>query len=325
MAFFNKTSPGDMIEADLKASLKTRKDIEQKLSSAMAQTVECQATVDQLGRDVADDFAVNAALTAKRAAEDLVTTRTKSLDDLDEKIADLQDAIKELADQKTRRETAAAIEMISKKFTEAGARFDAATAEFIEETRRTADFVLDAHGLTAYLMNAKAEVPAATALIAQILKDRAAQTIAKTARAELIMPEQIAPRQTSAPPARTTMRLFLTQHLGWHDAQGDKHRAPSMHDAELPLDLVGKARALGAAHDLKSDMRAKHFGSKTSAPPAWEHCKFLNDDPRIKSNVAPIMSSHLGNFQVVDRGPPVTGTMRSQPAMAATRSEPIKK
>ena len=155
-----------------------------------------------------------------------------------EKILNLEDAQTEIADQKLRKETAAAIAEISKTVVEAGAVFDIATVKLIAATQRAADFVLDAHGLTAYLMNAKAEVPAATALIAQILKDRAAQTIAGTAKAHLVMPEQIAPRQTFVPPVPTTQRLFLTQHLAWYDSDGDKHRAPSMHDGELPLHLT---------------------------------------------------------------------------------------
>jgi hypothetical protein len=323
MAFFQKTNPADLIDRDLAASIAKRRDIETRLSRAEGQAAESRNVVDELTRDAGDDAAVAAALVSKRASQDLVTAWQKSLDDVNEKILDLQDAVAEIADQKTRRETATAIEVVSKTFTDAGARFDAATAEFIDATRRAADFVLDAHGLTAYLMNAKAEVPAATALIARILKDRAAQTLAKTAPAALVLPEQIAPRQTSAPPAATTMRLFLTQHLGWHDSNGVKHRAPSMHDAELPLDLVAKARALGAAHDLNSDTRAKNHGSKTSAPPDWNHVKWLNN-PKETSNVAPILRHSAFKPHPHVRAP-YTINVPTQPAMVATRSEPIKK
>jgi hypothetical protein len=94
-------------------------------------------------------------------------------------------------------------------------------------------------------------------------------------------------------PAPTTARLFLTQPLGWYDENGKQHVAASMNDHEIPLALVAKARALGAAWDLDSPQRKQHGGSKTSAPPAWAHCKILNENPTAKSNVEPILSSHF--------------------------------
>src|ERR1019366_573321 len=124
-------------------------------------------------------------------------------------------------------------------------------------------------------------------------------------------------------PAPTTARLFLTQHLGFFDEQGGQHPLASMNDAEIPLALVTKARALGAAWDLDSPQRKQHGGSKTSAPPAWAHCKILNENPTAKSNVEPILSSH---FTPVDRGPAYTGTMRQpQTGTAAMRSLPPHK
>jgi hypothetical protein len=113
------------------------------------------------------------------------------------------------------------------------------------------------------------------------------------------------------------MRLFLTQHLGWYDENGKQLVAASMNDVNLPLALVAKARALGAAWDLDSPQRKQHGGSKTSAPPAWSHCKILNDNPTAKTASAPIMSSH---FTPLDRGGPVTGFMRTAPAGPETAS-----
>ena len=84
-------------------------------------------------------------------------------------------------------------------------------------------------------------------------------------------------------PAPTTALLFLTQPLAWYDDGGVRHRAPATHDAEIPLHLVTKARSLNAAHDIDSPEREKWDGQKTSAPPEWHHCTFLNEVRRRKA------------------------------------------
>jgi predicted nucleic acid-binding Zn-ribbon protein len=323
MAFYNRNSnPGDMIAADLSASIAKRRDIETRLSRAETKAAECLEAVNDLTRDAADDAAVAAALVAKRASEDLVTAWQTSLADVSEKVLDLQDALKELDDQKMRKETSAAIEAISKRFVDDGTAVDIAIGKFIESTRRIADFVPDARGLEHYLTNAKAEIPLAVTLIAQIAQARAVATVAKTAPAALVMPEQIAPKLKTVPPAPTTARYFLSRNVAWFDAQGGKHCAPSLTDLDLPLHLVTKATEFGAIHAMDSDVRKKNHGGKSqSSKPAFEKCLWLNSDPTAKSNVAPIKSSHLGNPQPMDRGPGYSLIVPSQPLQVATRTE----
>jgi hypothetical protein len=93
-----------------------------------------------------------------------------------------------------------------------------------------------------------------------------------------------------------------------------------MHDANLPLTLVAKARAIGAAHDLKSDIRSKNHGSKTSAAPEWAHVKWLNSDPKAKSAAEPIVHSAFEKHPNVR--PAYSGTMQPQ---TATRTLPTDK
>jgi hypothetical protein len=113
----------------------------------------------------------------------------------------------------------------------------------------------------------------------------------------------------------------LSRNLAWYDAQGVKHCAPSLTDYDLPVGLITKATEFGAIHPMDSDVRKKNHGGKSqSSKPAFENCLWLNSDPTAKSVVEPVKSSHLGNFQVVDRGPAYT-----LPLQAATRFEPIKK
>jgi hypothetical protein len=308
---------------DLKESEKKQGIIQGRLTSAKSKAAECQAIVDQLGHDAADDDKLEAALVNKTAADALVAVREQSLADVSEKILDLQDAVAEIADQKTRVATAAAIEQITLDLIEAAKIYDAGAAKLAAASQRAADIVPDAVGLASYAVNTAAEVPAAVSMVAQVLRHRAVQTLNGSAPAALPMPESIAPKSKLIEPPPTTQRLFLTQHVAWYDEQGGRHRAPSMHAAELPLTLIAKARQSGAAHDLNSDVQRKHGGTKTSAPPAWEHCKWLNENPLAKSNVEPILHSLSPQFEPHPKPrQTIHGTMPTQAVqpMTATRS-----
>jgi hypothetical protein len=142
--------------------------------------------------------------------------------------------------------------------------------------------------IAGYLRNCASEIEAAGIATIGSLRSYAAGIIT----GQFPIPRAPGAIPAKAPaPAPTTARLFLTQHLGFFDEQGGMHPLASMNDHEIPLALVAKARALGAAWDLDSPQRKQHGGSKTSAPPAWAHCKILNENPKAKSNVEPILHS----------------------------------
>jgi hypothetical protein len=315
MALFQKAIPADLIAADLKTSIAKRRDIEQRLSRAEAQAVECRASVDELTRDAADDSAVAAALASKRAAEDLVVAWQKSLADVNEKILDLEDAVTELADQKTRKETAAAIGEISKAFVEAGAAFDIATGKYIDATRRAADFVPDAAGLLAYLSNAKAEVPVATAFIAQILKDRAAATIAGSAKAELVTPAGMAPATPKPTPSPATATIFFLRASKWTDANG-LQLIQKCTDATLPTALARHAIQLGVAVERSDKRRKELHGSWTGKSLHAQFCVALDSASAISA-----VTALTPQFQQVDRGGPVIGTISPPMFANGTRTE----
>jgi len=281
--------------------------------------------VDELTRDAADDAAVAAALASKRAAEDLCSAWQTSLDAINEKILDLQDATAEIADQKLRAETAAAIRMIIKESIDDSAALNVAIEKRIKSARKAAALVPEAAGIVHYLQNAKDELPRADALTVQLLESCAVATVAKTARAELVQPEQIAPKQKTVAPVPTTARYFLTKNLAWFDSEGGKHSQASLTDVDLPVELVTKARSFGAIHEMNSEIRRKNFGGVAqSTKPALANCLWLNDDPRAKSNVMPIKSSHLGDPQPMDRGPGYSFIAPTAPAMANTRAMPTE-
>jgi hypothetical protein len=191
----------------------------------------------------------------------------------------------------------------------------ALTRELAASTAAVGAAVFESGQVSGYLRNAASEIEAAVTVSLDNLRSAAAGIVS----GKFGIPQEPGVTQPAKPtptPAPTTERLFLTQPLAWYDADGTKNRAPAMHDANLPLHLVGKAKALGAAHDLKSDIRSKNHGSKTSAPPAWEHSKWLNDDP--KSAAEPILHSAF------EKHPNVRPayTLRQPQTGPATRSLP---
>jgi hypothetical protein len=322
MALFQKSTPADLIAADLRTSLAERRDIEQRLQHAKNQAVKCRSFADELKHDAAE---VGTALAATREAADLEAWLQKKLDDVSEKILDLQDADKEIALQKLRAETAAAIRAIMKESVDDSAALNVAIEKRIKSASRAAALIPDAAGVVGYLTNAKSELPLADALILQLLESRAVATIDGRAKAELAKPEQIAPKQKTAAPAPTTARYFLTKNLAWFDSEGGKHSQASLTDVDLPVELVTKARSFGAIHEMNSEIRRKNFGGVApSTKPALANCLWLNDDPRAKSNVMPIKSSHLGDPQPMDRGPGYSFIAPTAPAMANTRAMPTE-
>ena len=209
-----------------------------------------------------------------------------------EKSTNLEDAQTEIADQKLRKETAAAILRISKTVVEAGAVFDIATVKLIAATQPGPPilWMLQRSGL----FDERESRSAGRNRIDRTNPERSRR--ANDCRNGKGPSSNAGTDRTAKPNVRAASTndaatLLTLQHLAWYDSDADKHRAPSKHDSELPLHLIGKARTLGAAHDLKSDVRAKNHGSKTSAPPDWNHVKWLNDNPKAKSNVEPIRHS----------------------------------
>jgi hypothetical protein len=95
--------------------------------------------------------------------------------------------------------------------------------------------------------------------------------------------------------------------------------------AGLPLTLADRAIELGLACELSDPRRKKLSGVIGLAAPALAHCVSLDGtptttEPKTSGPVEPIKSSH---FEVVDRGPPIVGTLpavRPAEPMAATRS-----
>jgi hypothetical protein len=227
-------------------------------------------------------------------------------------------AEREMADEQTKKERTAASDMISADVERIECQVKptlTAMRALATDLAKYASFRVEASGISEYLANAANEVEIALSVSIPDLRSGALAVLEGRERA----PSQPAKIVKLVAPAPTTERLFLTHSLGWFDAEGRKYRAPAMHDADLPLTLIAKGKAIGAVHDMNSDVRRKNHGSKTSAPPEWSHVKWLNSDPNAKTDVEPIMSSHFQPHPGVGKPYTIRQSAPQTPA-TATRS-----
>ena len=270
-----------------------------------------------------EDQKIMAALQAKiDSSFSLLGSLNAAIGTQAERIADAE---RQKADEQNQAARKAASEAIAADV----AKIESQIAPWLASTRKLAadldkygSFRFEAGGIAKYLANAAVEIELALSVSIPDLKSGVIAVLEGRER----IPEQPATvTKLAAPaPAPTTRRLFLTHSLAWYDAEGGRHRAPAMHDADLPLTLIAKGKAIGAVHDMNSDVRRKNHGSKTSAPPEWSHVKWLNSDPNAKTDVAPILSSHFQPHPGI--GKPYTGTMMRQPQTGtAMRSLPPHK
>lgn len=310
MALFGARREDDRAARDLQSAITKRDDLDRRLKSAETRVVECRDAAHTLARDGADDKALDVAEAALRAAQDRVATLTVALGDLRKDVAGLEAVINAANDKRERAATAAAIERIALDLVEAGKTFDEAAARLAAAARRASDIVLDANGLTAYALNAAAEVPAAISMINDVLRHRAVLVINGSAPAALPQPEkpQTRPVLVEAPKLE---RVFAIRHLRFTDSDGIIRRAPKMHAVDLKPEHASRAisRALAIRID---DPRVKQLSGTFGAQlPNLSWCVNLDSDEAATdapvdttpSSTAPIRHSM---FEPLDRGKPFT-------------------
>ncbi len=296
-----KADAAKRLERNLAAACSTRDKLAERLKAAELAVTERQAAAQQLARDAADDAALDVAEAASRNASERVATLSAALAETKQEVARLERERDDLADRKLRAETAAAIEAMADEIVKAGAAFDAGATQLVESSSRVAAIVLDGHGLQAFAMNARAEVPAAVAMIAKLLQDCARATIAGTAPAALPQAAPV-PEPEQPPPPPRTEQLFLMRHVKWTDAAGQLRFGPQFVDAELPPEAAARALKSGAAIVMTDPRRKQLHGTKAPRLPDPSWCLDLDQDP-ASPTTEPVVHSA---FEHIDRGPPRT-------------------
>ena len=274
-----------------------RDRLAERLVAAETSIADRAASAQRLARDGASDAELDTAEAALRASRERRDTLSAALVDLNQQVVTLESERDDLADKKLRTETAAAIEVMADEMTKAGAAFDAGATALVETSRRVATIVLDGHGLQAFAMNARAEVPAAVTMIAGILRDRARATLAGTAPAALPKAEP-APTPAQPPTRPKTEQLFLMRHVKWTDHTGQLQLGPQFSDAELPPAAAARALKSGAGIAMDDPRRKKLHCTKPPRQPNVEWCEDLDSK---EEQHEPLRHSA---FEPVDRGKP---------------------
>jgi hypothetical protein len=327
MRIFERGDPAAKLQGDLeskrKAKIVQRDDNAARVLAAEGKVAECRATVEQLALD-GDDAKLDAALRARRAAEDKLAALNGAAVKIGAEVTDIEAQIERVVDQRMRAETALAVDALADRLAKAQAAHEAAALELEMAARESALVVLDGHGVTAFVMSARQQLPPAIDVILRELRSHSKGVLAGYHRASLPRPEP-EPKKT-APEPPNTKGVFLLKHVVYTDADGRQHLLPKMNQADLPLALAAKALRSGAACEF-SDPRFKQLsGTFGGMTPLLAHCESLDGTPTTEappsavSVVVPIRHQTFDSqFEVVDRGPPITGTMR--PAAIASRSD----
>jgi len=293
-----KTDNAKKLDRDLDTARAALAKLAARHAAAESAILERRAEAQSLARDGADDGMLDIAEAALRGAQDRVVTLAAALADTKQQVVTLERVRAELADKKLRLETAAALDELAEELGRAGAAFDTGATQLVDINYRIAPIILDAHGLQAFAMNARAEVPAAVEMIARLLRERAAATLAGTAPAKL---QTVAPEPAAAPPPPVpeTERVFLQRHVKWTDTAGAVHLGQQYTDADLPRTVAARALKTGAAVPMAHPTRKKNHNSRPPRIPELSWCESLDADTG-RSVVEPVKHSA---FERVDRGP----------------------
>lgn len=176
-----KSDPEKKVARDLDAARASRDALVKRLKAAELATAERRTAAQRLARDGADDTTLDTAEAELRRAQDRVTTLTAALAETEQQLVSLERARDDAADKRLRAETAATIRALAEEITDAASKFDSGAATLADASGRAAAITLDARGLEVLTASVRAEVPAAVKMISQILRDRAAATLAGTA------------------------------------------------------------------------------------------------------------------------------------------------
>lgn len=315
MAFFNKADPAVKAQRDLETRLKTKRasrdDLVSRRTLAEAAAAAHRDKAVKLASDGGDDAALSAAETAMRREQDRVATLNDAITKTEAAIADLEREIAELADQRARSETVAAIHSVVERWATASAAFDAAMGQIVEVARESAIIVVDAHPLKVFLEAVQQQVKPEADLIVSVLEGHAKAVLAGTAPASL-------PKPTVSEPLKVVERapverMFAMKTVRWLDADGVPQLADQYSDVDLtPVAASNGSRcnAVVPIDDLRCrDLRGVHGGRHANPHLALD----LDDETACRPpHIEPVMRSDpvaAANIAVVNRGPAIKGTI----------------
>jgi hypothetical protein len=223
-----------------------------------------------------------------------------------------------LADDETKRRRTAAADVMIADAMEIKSVAKTTVASMRQTASKLARYAgqADLSALSEFFDNGAVQAEVALAVSLSGLMDSAQAVLEGRER----IPSAPAPIVKLVPPKPLpTETIYFLKPSKWTDASGELHLIQRTTDAILPVALAKHAIKIGAAVDRNDPQRKQTLGGWAGRPLRGADCIALD----VASETSNVMSSH---FETVDRGPPITGTMRQPGAMtpapmAATRTE----
>jgi hypothetical protein len=326
--FQRSTDPEKTAQRDLTAARTNRDALTARLKASEAAVATYREKARVLARDAAADGDLDHVENEMRRSQDRTETLRTAIGDVERNISELEATLAEIADDKQRAETSAAIGVLVDRWATAAAAFDVAARELEAISRKTAPIVLDANGTTVFVMAAREQLPPAIAVIVTGLKAHAKAVIDGKAKATLPKVDAPAPRpQPVAPPP--VERVFLLKHVKFIDGNGNLRRLPKMNPADLKPAHAARALKRAWAVSLNDPRVRALAGTYGAQIPDLHQCEDLDGDtasPAAGPTPSTTVIRHSAFAPHPGIGPAITGTMPTRPAepmtMAATRSAP---
>jgi hypothetical protein len=282
------------------------------LQTAESDLAECRAAVERLALE-SDKTALDRALQARRAAEDLVGALSDASVKINNEIANVEAEIERVVDGRMRSETAAAISAMIERFEKAGAVYDAACLEYISAAKELGLLVAEARGVAAFLELECVQLPPENAVVVREAKNHRAAVLSGGARPSLPQPAPEPPK-LAVVPAAPMMTVLAMKNLKYIGVQGTVICCGKYRRHDLPQKLAELALRERLALPL-SDPRIRDLEHGAVAyVPTEGACEWLGPAGREAARVfmrpgGPVMHSSLTEFRgehyriIVPRGP----------------------
>ncbi len=271
MAYFSK-DPAKAKGKELEAKHLQLDNVVARRKFTEEQTTTLGDAVRHLIRDGALDHDLEVAEGKLAAAEKRIASCITTEAEIAEEISRLEGELAAITDGKLREQTAADVEQRAVRIEKVFTTLDANLKEFVSAVGAAAELELDAAGLHLFAQNCRAEIPAAVAMISQVLRARAAATIAGTAPARLPQaPPALVPR-----PAPVQLESFFVLQPGtFRDANsGMPRRAPRYVTVQLTGEQAKHALAMEGVCAM-DDERVQRLCRQAASqqPPEVANCQ----------------------------------------------------
>jgi hypothetical protein len=334
--FFERGDPAEREQRNLEAKLKGK--IEQRdakgvqLQAAEAALAAARSNVEALALE-ADEAALDRALQARRSAEDKLAALRGAALAIGKEISEIEVAIDKVVDGRVRVETSAAVDAMADRIAKAQVAHEAAALELESAAKEGGKLIAESVAIFEFTRSAREQLPSAVEMVVAALRAHSRGVLSGHGSPSL--PQQPAPPpKLEIVPPMPTVTLFTTKKLKYLDAAGAVIVCGAYHKHTFPQALGELALRTNVAVAL-NDKRVRDLqaaGFATVGTPDEAACEWLGargreaperfakpGGPPVHSSLTSFTPSGAGPFTVVDRGPPIIGSMPAQPIAVGAR------